>query len=137
MRSLFICPALLLAISSFAAESASLGKLAVAPDAFEGKEVQAEASMSMILAQAAASACKKKKKNKGVMLTPPIVDGKMGASGSVQYQACVPNADAADLADLEMGAQVTVTGTVRVKKTMGIIAAIVFDDAKIERRAEE
>ncbi len=122
--------ALLLASATAAPVDASLSKLAMAPKEFDKQEVKTEASMGMAVAQKMLSYCKGK--DKAIQIMPRMENGTMGQMGTVMYQVCLPVDQALDLADAKMGTPIDVTGTIKVVKKVGVIIAIVFNDATVE-----
>lgn len=114
----------------------TLGKLSLAPEVYDGQIVQVDVSMAMVVAQKVLSQCKGKEK--AIQVMPPIVAdpganvATMGAMGTVLYQVCLPVEAALELADLSTGRPLRVTGEVDFKRSMGILFAVVFRDARVE-----
>jgi len=108
---------------------ASLSKLAMAPKTFDKQEVTVEASMGMAVAQKMLTYCKGK--DRAFMVMPRIEGGTMGAMSTVMYQVCMPVERALELADAKASTPIEITGTVKVIKKVGVLIAIVFNDATV------
>ena len=114
----------------------TLAKLSLAPNDYKKQQVEVEASMGMVIAQKMLSQCKGK--DKAIQVMPAFEGGAngsvatMGSTGTVQYQVCLPVDQALELAELSTGHPLKITGTVKPKRSMGILLAIVFEDAEVE-----
>lgn len=129
-------PLLLAGAASADPTEVTLGKLSLAPEAYDGQIVQVDVAMAMVVAQKVLSHCKGKEK--AIQVMPPLVTQPgssvpaMGAMGTVMYQVCLPVEAALELADLSTGRPLRVTGEVDFKRSVGILIAVVFRDARVE-----
>lgn len=109
----------------------TLSQIAVAPDAVDGTTVTVQAAVGMIVTQKVLSYCPAK--TTAVMLMPPVVNGVMqGAPPSFSVQACVDAKTAMTVASLPASSPIEVTGKVKVKRNMGMLTAMSFEDAQVK-----
>jgi hypothetical protein len=119
---------------AFAADLASLAQITAAPERYKGEEVLVDATFQRVMSRDMDDDCKRK--DKAILLALPAgPDGAVPPGGAVQYEACVSVENAVSIADKPSGAQVRVTGTVRIVKMMGSVYAIVIDKATLVPRA--
>ena len=137
MSRLFAVLTALLVSTAASAEPAptTLAKLSMAPKEFSGQVVKVEVSMGMVVSQKLLSYCKGKDKAIQVMPRLEVVSGagvaSMGAMGTVMYQVCQPLDQALELAEMSAGAPLDVVGEVKAIRKVGILVAIVFEDAEV------
>lgn len=120
-------------LPALAAEPVSLAQITVAPEQYKGDDVTADATFRLVMTKGMKDDCHGKEK--GVLLELPMGPDGVPAGGGVQYEACVAVDVATGIANLSGGAQLSVTGTVRIVKMMGSVYAVVLDHATVTPKA--